>query len=318
MFKLQETLRKSQNRKYFNGKTEDLSAYIPEGTDLHNKCELLFNQRMYLVLKGVALGDFAGQPYEAASLDYCKNLSQDLIYKKAKDCTDDTILACATAVAIEERKQYAKLYREYAKRFENPLGGYGGRFTAWVYNNVESYSCGNGSAMRVGPCGCFDDARDVIAEAYKSAACTHNHPEGIKGAIVTAVSIWMAFHDYTKEDIAKYADRFYSDNFYSPMSSWSVMRESKYVQGSPAVCQTTVPMAVSCFVNTDCYENCVWEAIRFGWDTDTQAAIAGSIAAAYYQLFNIGSDAQWNKIKDRDYFSEVRKLIPEENLWNNK
>jgi ADP-ribosylglycohydrolase family protein len=273
---------------------------------------------MYLVLKGVALGDFAGQPYEAASLDYCKNLSQDLIYKKAKDCTDDTILACATAVAIEERKQYAKLYREYAKRFENPLGGYGGRFTAWVYNNVESYSCGNGSAMRVGPCGCFDDARDVIAEAYKSAACTHNHPEGIKGAIVTAVSIWMAFHDYAKEDIAKYADRFYSDNFYSPMSSWSVMRESKYVQGSPAVCQTTVPMAVSCFINTDCYENCVWEAIRFGWDTDTQAAIAGSIAAAYYQLFNIESDAQWNKIKDRDYFSEVRKLIPEENLWNNK
>ena len=48
----------------------------------------------------------------------------------------------------------------YAKRFENPLGGYGGRFTAWVYNNVESYSCGNGSAMRVGPCGCFDDIRD--------------------------------------------------------------------------------------------------------------------------------------------------------------
>lgn len=219
MFKLQETLRKSQNRKYFNGKTEDLSAYIPEGADLHNKCELSFDQRMYLVLKGVALGDFAGQPYEAASLDYCKNLSQDLIYKKAKDCTDDTILACATAVAIEERKQYAKLYREYAKRFENPLGGYGGRFTAWVYNNVDPYSCGNGSAMRVGPCGCFDDIRDVIAEAYKSAACTHNHPEGIKGAIVTAVSIWMAFHDYTKEDIAKYADRFYSDNFYSPMSS---------------------------------------------------------------------------------------------------
>lgn len=135
---------------------------------------------------------------------------------------------------------------------------------------------------------------------------------------MTAVSIWMAFHDYAKEDIAKYTDRFYSDNFYSPMSSWSVMRESKYVQGNPAVCQTTVPMAVSCFINTDCYENCVWEAIRFGWDTDTQAAIAGSIAAAYYQLFNTESDAEWNKIKNRDYFSEVRKLIPEENLWNNK
>ena len=219
MFRLQKTLRKSKNKKYFNGKIEDLSSYIPEGADLHNKCELSFDQRMYLVLKGVALGDFAGQPYEAASLDYCKNLSQDLIYKKAKDCTDDTILACATSVAIEERKQYAKLYREYAKRFENPLGGYGGRFTAWVYNNVESYSCGNGSAMCVGPCGCFDDARDVIAEAYKSAACTHNHPEGIKGAIVTAVCIWMAFRDYTKEDIAKYADRLYSGNFYSPMSS---------------------------------------------------------------------------------------------------
>lgn len=39
MFRLWETLRKSQNKKYFNGKIEDLSAYIPEGADLHNKCD---------------------------------------------------------------------------------------------------------------------------------------------------------------------------------------------------------------------------------------------------------------------------------------
>lgn len=53
-------MRKSQNKKYFNGKIEDLSSYIPEGADLHNKCELSFDQRMYLVLKGVALGDLPG------------------------------------------------------------------------------------------------------------------------------------------------------------------------------------------------------------------------------------------------------------------
>lgn len=96
------------------------------------------------------------------------------------------------------------------------------------------------------------------------------------------------------------------------------MRESKYVQGSPAVCQTTVPMAISCFINTDCYENCIWEAIRFGWDTDTQAAIAGSIAAAYYRLFDTESDVEWDKIQNREYFTEIKGLMLEGSLWNNK
>ena len=71
------------------------------------------------------------------------------------------------------------------------MGGYGGSFAQWVHsdNPQPYYSFGNGSAMRVSPIGLYFDNEfgDVMNEAEKSAQITHDHPEGIKGAQVTAL-----------------------------------------------------------------------------------------------------------------------------------
>jgi ADP-ribosylglycohydrolase len=63
-------------------------------------------------------------------------------------------------------------------------------------------SWGNGAAMRVSPVGfALDPVDEVLAEAARSAAVTHNHPEGIKGAQATALAVFLARTGADKEDI---------------------------------------------------------------------------------------------------------------------
>ena len=47
-------------------------------------------------------------------------------------------------------------------------------------------------------------------------------------------------------------------------------------------CQCTVPQAIECFLESDCYESAIRIAISLGGDSDTIAAITGGIAEAYY------------------------------------
>lgn len=295
--------RAGENQESFDG-----SIYLPKQKEITEEI-LSFQEKLPIVIKGCALGDYAGQPYEFSLLSDCRDMPRSMIYKKSLDCTDDTILTCATAkVLLYGKYDYEDAYRKYAKKYNHPLGGYGARFLAWVYSGIDPNSCGNGSAMRVGPCGCLSNVEDVINEAYKSAVCTHSHPEGIKGAIVIAVCIWMAFHDYTKKEIGEYVDKFYPNSPYAPKVSWKKMTSYEKIKGNPAVCQTTVPMAVSCFVNSNTFEDCIWKAVQFGWDADTQAAIAGSIAGTYYMmhcLFSDDSNNAWKTLKENKYIKEI-------------
>ena len=153
---------------------------------------------------GAVLGDIAGSQFEfnrPENLDYkhCELFTNRCSY------TDDTIMTLAVKKAILENADFTKTMREIGQPY--PYSGYGGRFYEWMYGeNPKPYnSFGNGSAMRVSFVGeHFDALEDVISMAEKSAEVTHNHPEGIKGAVVTAVCIWMSRHGKTKEDIFQY------------------------------------------------------------------------------------------------------------------
>ena len=84
-----------------------------------------------------------------------------------------------------------------------PDAGYGGRFRKWLFSDDRSpyNSYGNGSAMRVSPCAwmmnCGFCARTGLwpsngrEGAKRSAEVTHNHPEGIKGALAVTDAIFM-------------------------------------------------------------------------------------------------------------------------------
>ena len=86
-----------------------------------------------------------------------------------------------------------------------PDCGYGGKFRRWIFGeDAKPYnSYGNGSAMRVSFVGeYFEQLDDVIREAGKNGGSEPMIiPEGIKGAVTTAVCIWMAKHGKTKDEI---------------------------------------------------------------------------------------------------------------------
>lgn len=271
------------------------------------KCAMCREERIHLVISGIALGDMIGQPYEG-QINQSKTVSSDEIplVESRNHITDDTVMSFAVLEATlhlckkyHSEKQIVETYREalrrYAKKY--PDAGYGWHFYRWAVldQEDEAYkSFGDGSAMRSGVIGAiFDQVRDVITYAYYSALPTHGHPEGIKGAIVTAVAVWMAFHGATKTDILKYVSAYYPDGFRNSREFYekSCMDpnitmeelESLGVLTASTVCQIAVPEALANFHHSSDFESCMRNCLRYPADTDTVAAISGGIATAYYR-----------------------------------
>lgn len=160
-----------------------------------------------------------------------------------------------------------------------PDVGYGGRYLDWIENKRrEPYnSCGNGSAMRVSPVGWYAKTLEECEKiAELSAEITHNHPDGIAGAQATAGAIFLARNGADKEEIKKYIEKYYSVDF-----TLDEIRPSYEFWG---INSKTVPQAFRCFYEAEDFEDTIRNAISIGGDSDTVAAIAGSIAEAYYGI----------------------------------
>ncbi len=223
---------------------------------------------------GAIAGDVIGSVHECGMTK-----STDFPLFDTLSCfTDDTVLTVATAHAILSGTSYETAYRDFGRRYPN--AGYGGLFREWLlladprpYN-----SWGNGSAMRVAPVGwAFDSIDEVLREAERSAAATHNHPEGIKGAQATALAVFLGWSGASKEEIRDdVAERFgydlhrHIDGIRSTYQ-WSVS------------CQGSVPEAIVAFLDSKDVEDAIRLAISLGGDADTLAAIAGGIAHAFYR-----------------------------------
>ena len=152
----------------------------------------------HMCLLGAITGDVIGSVYEYDA----PKTTQFELFTPGSQVTDDSILTLAVAEAILNGRSYLDSIREYA--LEYPNSGYGGMFRRWMQaENPQPYnSFGNGSAMRVSPVGwAFDTLEEVLREAEASAAVTHNHPEGIKGAQAVALAIFRARSGSTKDEI---------------------------------------------------------------------------------------------------------------------
>ena len=227
--------------------------------------------------------------------------------------TDDTVLTIAVAEALMKggktdaeirdgmRDSILALARQY------PRSGYGGRFAKWLreggggpYN-----SFGNGSAMRVSPAGwAASSLEEAERLARLSAEPTHNHPEGVKGACAVAGAIFLARQGEGKDSIRAYAG-----------GRWGYdlgrsLEEIKPVCEFDETCQVSVPEALTVFLESDDFEETIRKAIWLGADADTQAAIAGSIAEAFYGGVPEGLKAQALPLLDE----RLRKAVA---AWEN-
>ena len=199
---------------------------------------------------------------------------------------------------IDAMKKYGRVY---------PDAGYGGRFRIWLLSDTrKAYgSFGNGSAMRVSPCGWVMDcgycARTGMWPSYGrelarlSAEVTHNHPEGVKGAMATADAIFMCryyFGGYRGDDSepinndpdeCKRRVKAHIENEYGYDLS-RTLDEIRPRYRFNETCQGTVPEAIIAFLESTDFEDAIRNAISLGGDSDTLAAITGGIAEAAYGI----------------------------------
>ena len=228
---------------------------------------------------GAIIGDAVGSAFEG-----CYNIDYDFEIKDYDMyATDDTIMTLAVADILEHKKWKDKDYIiDTFKKWGNayPWCGFGPKFFEWVLSDDrEPYnSCGNGAAMRISPCGWYGNSEDEVKEMAKAVTeVTHNHPEGIKGAIVTAMCIYYARIGKSKIFIRDYIKSNYDINF-----NYAELKKTYYQK--EIICQNTVPVALYCFWISNSFMDCLRKTIALGGDTDTTAAISCAVAEAYYKV----------------------------------
>ncbi len=196
---------------------------------------------------GAIIGDIVGSKYEFNNIK-----TKDFPFvSHGCEFTDDTVMTVAVAKAIlrsrEENSPFKTILVQEMQLLgrKYPHAGYGGMFSSWLYEeDPQPYnSFGNGSAMRVSPCGLIAVMLDeAISLARTSAEVTHNHPEGIKGAEATAAAIFLARTGKNKETIGGYI----CDHYYNLSQTLDEIRPTYWFNET---CQNTVPQAIIAFWN---------------------------------------------------------------------
>lgn len=246
---------------------------------------------------GAIAGDIIGSVYETHNI----KTTDFPLFCEASTFTDDTVLTVALADSILHEADFTDKLKEYYNLYPN--AGYGAGFIQWASSSTrEPYnSWGNGSAMRVSPIGfACDSLEDVLLRAKISAAVTHNHAEGIKGAQATASAIYLARTGSSKNEISRFVETTFQYRLDEPLDSIR-----KHYRFDPS-CQGTVPQAIRAFLESDDYEDAIRKAISLGGDSDTIACIAGGMAQAFYRKIPDSVLRQVDKILDAKLKNIVR------------
>lgn len=241
---------------------------------------------------GAILGDIAGSQYEfeecrpKTEIDHkkCELFTDKCVY------TDDTILTLALKTAVLDRRSFEECYRELAMDYR--YVGYGSGFLRWMESKETRPmgSFGNGSAMRISFLADYYEELEIVqSKAKESAMCTHNHPEGIKGAVAAATCMWMAKHGKSKQEIYEYAVKEYPASEYEfgverPLDAY------RAVYKFDASCQRSIPVAIRCFLESTDYESCLRNAYSLHCDLDSVCCIGGAIAENFYGTTGFDND----------------------------
>lgn len=247
---------------------------------------------MKKIILGAMLGDIAGSKYEF------NNIRTKEFTPIDEGCflTDDSIMTLAVwdmylKDELHDKEKIIERFKYWGRKY--PYAGYGGSFAHWIISDcTEPYnSYGNGSAMRISPIGWIANSEEEVKKlSYNITSVTHNHPEGLKGAEVTAMCIYYARTGKSKEFIKKYVSQYYNIDF----DYEDLVKNYRFNE----TCQESVPQAIYCFLISKDFEDCLKTTISIGGDCDTTAAISCAIAEAYYKKIS------------NDILTRALKIIP--------
>ena len=232
---------------------------------------------------GAIIGDIAGSGYE---MDNIKTKKFKLMDKKRSSYTDDTVMTLAVGKSlIECDGNYSNLKEILIKNMvtigrNHSQCGFGGDFFKWIITDNHSpyNSYGNGAAMRVSACGIIGkDIEEVKMLAKTVTEISHDHEESLKAAEAISLAIFYAKIRKSKEYIKQIiTEKYYKIDF--------TLDEIRANYSFDISCQGCVPQALAAFFESKSYEDAIRNAISIGGDSDTIAAITGSIAGIYYGI----------------------------------
>ena len=251
---------------------------------------------------GAIVGDIVGSRFE---FDNYKAKDFELFTDKCFP-TDDSIMTVAIGKAILDCDgDYENLSKKTIVAMQelgrpHPHCGYGGNFRQWMYDDDPQpyHSFGNGAAMRVSAIGfAARNMREVKSMSHAVTAISHDHPEGLKGAESVSAAILLARQSKTKAEIRNYIEQnYYKIDF--------TLDEIRGTYEFNETCQNTVPQAFEAFFEAKDFEDAIRNAVSVGGDSDTLAAITGSIAEAYFGVpFDLQKKAE--SYIDNDTFRPI-------------
>ncbi len=231
-------------------------------------------------LKGAITGDIIGSVYEWHNI----KTKEFKLFSRRCDFTDDSVMSVAVAKAFmnaeenktELKKELVSAMQSFGRAY--PHRGYGGKFKMWLRDPMPLpyHSWGNGAPMRCSSAGMVaGSTEEAYALGKATAKPTHNHPYGMIAAGLTAVLIYEANHGASMERLRKIAESKYE------IPTCDELRPDYEFDVSS---QGTMPAVLAAFFESTSFEDAIRNAISLGGDSDTIAAITGSIAEAYWGI----------------------------------
>lgn len=250
-------------------------------------------------MKGAIIGDIIGSRFEFNN----HRSTRFKLFTNNCSFTDDTICTIATAdwlmSEVHTPEAYAQTLQRWCRTYPHPMGGYGNSFYHWVNSNYpEPYnSFGNGSAMRVSPVAWYakKDLNQCVKLSMMSAGVSHNHLHGINGANAVSAIIWFVLNGKEKDFAINVVSKRYE---YDTTRSCAYLRKFNTFDET---CQGTLPAVLSVLRESTDFESAIRLAVSIGGDTDTIAAIVGSMAEACYGV-------------PGELWEEAKRYLPEDML----
>ena len=259
---------------------------------------------------GAILGDIIGSRFEFSNHEIKKDFK---LLTKQSVFTDDTVMTIAIADGLMNiptnadektiKESIIKSMQKFGRLY--PDAGYGSSFYYWLKEkDPKPYgSYGNGSAMRVSCVGWLYDSLDRVMEVAKwTAEVSHNHEEGIQGAVCTATIVFLARIGKSKNEIRKFILNNFDYNIFTTLED--LRKKAEHVE----TCMDSLPKALVSFFEGNSYEDVVRNAISLGGDTDTLAAIAGAMAEAYYGMSDEFNKEVFDRLKDSELLKVLKRF----------
>lgn len=275
---------------------------------------------------GLAVGDALGVPYEFSKRALLKlNLemtSGGYHNQEAGTYSDDTALTLATIDSLSNGFNEDDLFSKFQDWYKN--GAYAVNNKVFdigitcknalqkeklIFEPFNNKNSGNGALMRMAPFIFYTknmssfDRKQIV---YKAASITHASVLSNKACLfyvefgINLLTIKGKEEAY-KKTINSLKD-ILTEKEFSNILSGKIKKEPRFKIKSSGYVIDTLEAVLWCFLNNDNYEKIVTESIRLGGDTDTIAAISGSLAGLFYQDI---TEKYISKLKNLEFINEI-------------